>query len=154
MKIYKIAEVKQDDYITEYNKMRKLALNPKTSPEILEKIISNEIYGLSCYAVRNPNCPIHILEEIIIGGKRQEVYWDALKNPNCPAHCLEKVLNMKKNNYASKLASSHKNCPLKAKIEWMRAVGLIGKEDPEIHIIEREEVKEDPDLQKLRALIK
>jgi len=150
---YKIAEVKQEDYITEYNKMHELAVNPKTSPEILEKIISNEIYGLSCYAVRNPNCPIHILEEIIIGGKRQDVYWIALTNPNCPAHCLEKVLNMKKNNYVSKIASSHKNCPLKAKIEWMQAVGLIGKEDPEIHIIEREEIKEDEDLKKLRALI-
>ncbi len=35
----------------------------------------------------------------------------------------------------------------------MQSTGKIGKEDPTKHIIEKEEIKEDKDLQKLRDMV-
>ena len=106
----------------------RIASNPKTSPEILKKILErgNDDW-VSRDAVRNPNCPVYLLEEILKRGKDDVVSIWAAENPNCP---------------------------LKLKIQWMQLTGRIGKEDPTKHIIEREEVKEDPDLQKLRDLIR
>jgi len=64
------------------------------------------------------------------------------------------VLKRGKNDWVSLYASENPNCPIKAKIQWMRLTGKIGKFDPSIHIMETEIIyKEDPDLQKLRDLI-
>jgi len=66
------------------------------------------------------------------------------------------VLKRGNNDNVSSNASKNPNCPLKAKIEWMRATGKIGQFDPSKHIMESDEkeIKEDEDLQKLRDLIK
>jgi hypothetical protein len=63
------------------------------------------------------------------------------------------ILEKGKHNFVSLRASENPNCPPMARIKLMMQIGKIGKEDPTKHIIEREEVKEDPDLQKLRDLI-
>jgi len=66
------------------------------------------------------------------------------------------VLNRGNGDWISQCAARNPNCPLKAKINWMRATGKIGQFDPSKHIMESDEkeIKEDPDLQKLRDLIK
>ena len=103
----------------------------------------------------NPNTSPEILKKILEQGNNDLVSRCAVKNPNCPAYLLEMVLKRGKNDDVSLNASNNPNCPLKAKIQWMQSVGIIGKEDPSKHIIEREEIeyKEDPDLKKLRDLI-
>ena len=175
MKIYKIAE----DYKRYYTP--EIAVNSNTSPEILKKILeigNND--EVSMFAARNPNCPpealemvlkrgmndwvskhaahnincpSYLLEMVLKRGIDNAVSWIAAKNPNCPVQALEMILKRGKDDWASYNAVQNPNCPLKAKINWMQATGKIGKEDPSKHIIEREEVKEDEDLKKLRALI-
>ena len=135
----------------------RIASNPKTSPEILKKILErgNDDW-VSRDAVRNPNCPVYLLEDILKRGKGKDdwVSRSAVRNPNCPVYLLEEILKRGKDDVVSIWAAENPNCPLKLKIQWMQLTGRIGKEDPTKHIIEREEVKEDPDLQKLRDLIR
>jgi|GEM_PF-5084109 len=66
---------------------------------------------------------------------------------------LRKILE--KGNYddTSVNAAHNLNCPPDAKIKWMQIVGKIEKEDPNKHIIEKEEIKPDKDLNKLRDMI-
>ena len=188
-----------------------MAQDPNTSPEILKKIIESastheDTYGVMC-AIKNPNCPVEVLEKVIRRGEtnittvwavenkkcppylleeilergdnslvsrhaaanskcppealvevlergmNNDVSWIAAYNPNCPASALEMVLKRGKDDDVSYYAAKNPNCPALAKINWMRLTGKIGKEDPSKHIIEREEIKEDPDLKKLRDLI-
>ena len=135
----------------------RIASNPKTSPEILKKILErgNDDW-VSRDAVRNPNCPVYLLEDILKRGKGKDdwVSRSAVRNPNCPVYLLEEILKRGKDDVVSIWAAENPNCPIKSKIQWMQLTGRIGKEDPTKHIIEREEVKEDPDLQKLRDLIR
>jgi len=173
---YKKAQENKEDYYTE-----EIAKDPNTSPEILKKILEQGEYdgvscsaasnpncpvsalemvlkrgsknSISCYAAENPNCPVYLLEEILKRGENDSISYSASLNPNCPIYLLEMVLKRGKDDLVSRYASENPNCPALAKIEWMRSVGRIGKEDPSKHIIEREEIKEDEDLQKLRDLI-
>ena len=172
---YKTSQLNEDYYTKE------IAKDPNTSHEILKKILEQgKDDWTSMYAVDNPNCPVYLLEDILKRGKNDGVSQYAAENPNCPASALEMVLGRGNNDVVSRYASSNPNCPgsalemvLKrgnddyvsycaatnpncpalAKIEWMKLTGKIGKEDPTKHIIEREEIKEDEDLKKLRALI-
>jgi len=97
-----------------------------------------------------------ILSEVLKRGNDDWVSWNAVSNPNCPASTLEMVLKRGKNDNVSYYAVKNPNCPALAKINWMRATGKIGQFDPSKHIMESDEkeYKEDPDLQKLRDLIK
>ena len=130
--------------------------NPNCPIKELEAVImrgetnNNDYINISS-ALINPSVPISLLEEIC--NKKNWMTQYAAKNPNCPAYCLEEILSKGEKNSLSWVAHLNPNCPLKAKIDWMRATGYIGKEDPSKHIIEREEIKEDEDLQKLRDLI-
>ena len=165
-----------EDYYTE-----EIAINPNTSQEILKEILEQERNDyISWQVARNTNCPSQALEMVLKRGKDDGVSWDAAKNPNCPGSALEmvlkrgkddgvscfaarhpncppetltEVLKREKDDYVSRNAYKNPNCPIKLKIQWMQATGRIGKEDPSKHIIEREEIKEDEDLQKLRDLI-
>ena len=143
---YKSAE---EDYYNE-----ETAKDSNTSPEILKKILekgNND--NVSCFAAQNPNCPASALEMILKRGNDDGVSHYAATNPNCPGSALEMVLKQGNNDYVSYYAAKNPNCPALTKINWMRLTGKIGKEDPTKHIIEREEIKEDEDLQKLRSLI-
>jgi len=128
--------------------------NPNCPAYLLEMVLKrgNGDWVSQC-AAENPNCPASALEMVLKRGKDDYVSWYAASNPNCPASALEMVLKRGKNDNVSLNASENPNCPALAKIRWMQATGKIGKEDPSKHIIEREEYKEDPDLQKLRDLI-
>ena len=151
MKIYKIAQEDKDYYTI------RIASSPNTSPEILKKILEQgkDDY-VSCFAAYNPNCPAYLLEMVLKRGNDDWVSWNAVSNPNCPASALEMVLKRGKNDNVSYYAVKNPNCPALAKINWMRATGKIGQFDPSKHIMESDEkeYKEDPDLQKLRDLIK
>jgi len=130
------------------------AENPNCPAYLLEMVLKRGNDDLvSSYAAENPNCPASSLEMVLKRGNNDGVSWFAARNPNCPASALEMVLKRGKDDYVSQYAAYNPNCPLKAKIKWMMATGKIGKEDPTKHIIEREEIKEDPDLKKLRDLI-
>ena len=152
MKIYKIAQENKTNYYTYYTE--EIAKNPNTSPEILKKILEhgNDDW-ISEIAASNPNCPPDVLRKILEKGYNDWISCAVSKNLNCPPEALEMVLKRGYDDRVSWNASQNPNCPALAKINWMRAVGKIGKEDPSKHIIEKEEVKEDEDLKKLRALI-
>ena len=135
-----------------------VARSPNTAPEILAKILSfRKGDDVSWYAAENPNCPpkalAEVLTKILSGEKSNYVSWSATENPNCPPEALIEVLSRGKNDIVSNYASDNPNCPPLAKIKWMRAIGLIGKEDPKKHIIEYEEQPKDEDLEKLKQLV-
>ena len=142
----------QENYYTS-----RIARDPNTSSEILKKILEqgNNDY-VSWNAARNPNCPASALEMVLKRGNDDYVSRNAAKNPNCPAQALEMVLKRGKDDWVSNNAAYNPNCPALAKIKWMQLTGRIGQFDPSKHIMESDEkeYKEDPDLQKLRALIK
>jgi len=147
----KILEQGNDDWVSYY-----AVKNPNCPPEALEMVLKRgNDDNVSYYAVQNPNCPVEALEMILEQGKDDGVSRHAAYNLNCPASALEMVLKRGKDDGISRYAAYNPNCPALAKIKWMQSVGIIGKEDPSKHIIEREEIeyKEDPDLKKLRDLI-
>jgi len=171
-----IEYLNKDRYLKNIKNEIKLVEDAKTSPEILEKIFTKYIKkgnGITLFTkyikegkgnritqkiAMNPSCPIQLLEKILLEEKQDITSWGAILNPNCPSYLLEKLLeksNKDSGGYFYHVANNP-NCPIKAKIKWMMAVGLIGKFDPSKHIMETEEVeyKEDEDLQKLRDLIK
>ena len=135
-----------------------VAKNTK-DPKILTDILSKgKDDWVSCFAAENPNTPPEILAEVLRRGKDDWVSQHAAKNTNCPPKALAEVLSKgKDDDWVSLNASRNPNCPPKALIDWMRAIGKIGKEDPKRHIIEydskdnKEEV--DEDFEKLKKLI-
>jgi len=140
-----------EDYYT-----AEIAKDPNTSPEILKKILEQgNDDEVSWNAVSNLNCYASDLEMILKRGKDDWVSGLSANNPNCPVELLEMVLKRGNNDRVSDYASENPNCPLKSKINWMQAIGIIGKEDPTKHIIESDTKihQEDLGLQKLRELI-
>jgi len=107
---------------------------------------------ISCWAAENPNCPPEMLVEILKREKDDDVSQYAARNINCPSEILVEVLNKGKYDWISYIAVGNPNCPPEAKINWMYAIGKIGKEDPSKHIIEYENKKED-DFQDLKDLL-
>ena len=139
---------------------QRAACNEKCPVAVMERELKKRQYDSVCTSiVQNPNCPSYLLEYAIFGrkliGKIDEVAYHAARNLNCDPKMLERILKEYPDYNVSESASNNPNCPLKAKIKWMMDTGKIEKEDPSKHIIEKEEVeiKEDPDLQKLRDLI-
>jgi len=124
-------------------------------PQILTNILrrgNND--RVSWNAVYNLSCPPETLTEVLRREKNDLVSWYAAQNPNCPPEILTEVLRKGKSDGVSYLAIHNPNCPPQAKIRWMRDTGKIGVPDPNNpnHIIDKEEVKEDEDLKKLREL--
>ena len=91
--------------------------------------------------------------KILEKGKDDLVSCYAASNPKCPPELLKMVLERGKDNYVSRCAIKNLNCPSDAKINWYKATGKIGKYDPKIHVMDKEEEKEDTDLQKLKKLL-
>jgi len=149
MKIYLISQ-KLPSYYT-----IKVARDPNTSPEILAKILSRgKSDDVSYFALENPNCPPEALAKVLRMGNDDPISWHAVGSPNCPVEALAEVLGRGKDDDVSWFASKNPNCPPLAKIKWMRAVGLIGTEDPNKHIIEYDSKEtKDEDLEKLEKLI-
>ena len=115
-------------------------------------LISEYATEVSYYAVLNPNCPPKILTKILKKGKDDEISLYAVRNLNCPPEMLAEVLRRGNNNVVSRNAANNENCPLEEKIKWMQLTGQIEKEDPNKHIIEYENIKED-DFQDLKDLL-
>jgi len=141
----------EDDLISEC-----AAQNPNTPPEILVEVLrrgKNDF--VSCSVARNPNTPPKALAEVLRRGNNDLVSYYAASNPNTPSEALAEVLRRGKNDNVSCSAARNPNAPPKALIDWMRATGKIGKEDPKKHIIEYDNKEEeiDEDLEKLRKLI-
>ena len=170
MKIYKIAQWKRDPERWERNpeiirrvlqenqedlRSEYAAMSLNCPPDVIEMVLKRNKNGsmVSGSAAKNPNCPAYLLEEILKIGEQNWVTYNAALNPSCPVYLLEEILKRGEDDGLSRCCAENPNCPALAKIQWMRATGRIGKEDPSKHIIEREEYKEDPDLQKLRDLI-
>ena len=111
-----------------------IAQNPKTSPDILRKILEIGNYDLiSCYAAGNPYCPPETLKMILERGNDDPVSWHSAENPNCPSEALKMVLDRGKDDVVSWNAARNPNCPHEAKIKWMRKIGGIKRFDPEKH---------------------
>jgi len=130
--------------------------NPNTPPEILTDILRRgKDDDVSRFAASNPNCPPEALTEVLRRGKDDLISGNAASNPNTPPEILAEVLRRGKGDLVSWFAAQNPNTPLKALVDWMRATGKIGKEDPRKHIIEydKEEEEIDEDLEKLRKLI-
>ena len=171
MNIYKISE-KNEKNLDRNNIVRMSdVINPNCDPKILEKAVVNaDINGweekgyafdyepdiIAQYAVLNPNCPVYLLEMVLLKFKTDALSYYAVQNSKCPVYLLERILKRGKDDGVSRFAAENPNCPALAKIKWMQLTGRIGQFDPSKHIMESDEkeYKEDPDLQKLRALIK
>ena len=134
------------------NYTEKIAETTK-DPQILTDILKEEKNDLlSWYAVENPNCPKEMLVEILRRGKDDWISWNAVRNTNCSPEMLAEILKRGKDNWVSHYVSRNPNCPPESIINWMYAIGKIGKEDPSKHIIEYEKIKED-DFQDLKDLL-
>jgi len=83
-------------------------------------------------AASNRDIPPEVLAEVLRRGKDDFISWFAAKNLNTPPEALAEVLRRGKDNKVSDLAARNPNIPPKAIIDWMRAKGKIGKEDPKI----------------------
>jgi len=170
MKIYKISQWKRDPERWERNpeiirrvlqenqedlRSQYAVMSLNCPPDVIEMVLKRNKNGsiVSGSASKNPNCPVYLLEEILKRGEQNWVTFNAALNPSCPVYLLEEILKRGEDDRLSRCCASNPNCPALAKINWMRATGRIEKEDPSKHIIEREEVKEDEDLKKLRDLI-
>ena len=131
-----------------------IAEDPNTSPEILKETLKNDNKYLAGIAAKNPNCPPEALAEVLKKGENDYISQCAANVPNCPPEALAGVLNRGKNDEVSWYAARNPNCPPLAKINWMRQIGLIGKEDPNKHIIEydSEEIR-DKDLEALEKMV-
>ena len=129
-----------------------------TDPQFLSEVLKRGKNDyVSRYAASNPNCPPEILSEVLKRGKDDSVSYCAASNPHCPPEALSEVLKRGNDDGVSRNAAENPNCPVLEKIHWMRAVGLIGVEDPSKgHIVEYDDEpqKEDEDLKKLRELVK
>ena len=79
------------------------------------------------------------------------------RDHNTDLELLTWILKQNNNDWVSQNAANNPNCPLKEKIQWMRATGQIGTEDPNKHFIEydsKEDHQEnDQDLNTLKQLI-
>jgi hypothetical protein len=153
-------------HIIEYNS--KEEVKPDKDLEELRKLMSKDKnwYKLaqtkkdkkSWYNIEtatNTKDPI-ILRKILEKGNDDVVSHYAAQNPNCPPEALVKILEKGKNDSVSQYAAENPNCPDLARVNWMRATGKIGKEDPTKHIIEKEEIKPqepDKDLEELKKLM-
>ena len=140
----------EENYYTE-----EIAKDPNTSPEILAKILKrgNDDW-VSRYAARNPSTPSEALAEELSRGKEDDISCIAANNPNCPPEALAEILSRGKNDWVSRTAAVNPSCPPLVKIQWMRQVGLIGKEDPNRHIIEYDsKIEVDEDLEKLKKMV-
>ena len=137
-----------------YNYVSKnAAFNPNCPPEMLVEVLRRGNDDLiSQYAALNPNCPPEILKEVLKRENDGEVSCAAVENINCPSEILAEVLKRGNNDRVSFWASINPNCPDEDKIKWMMKTGQIGKEDPSVHIIEYETIKED-DFQDLKDLL-
>jgi len=147
----KILRIGNDDWVSRY-----AALHPNCPAEILVEVLKRKKDNdVSCDAVLNPNFPSQILAKIIRDNTNHDIIrLCAVENPNCPIDVLEEILARKKYDLLAQYASKNKNCPLKAKIEWMIAVGKITKEDPQKHKIEYDEkLVDDTDFNKFKDLV-
>ena len=139
-------------YTEEYLEKAEIALTTKDSKILTDILREGKDDVISRRAARNYNCPPEILAEVLRREKDDDVsHWSA-SNPNTPPEMLAEVLKRGKNNWVSHYVSSNPNCPPESIINWMYAIGKIGKEDPKKHIIEYEKIKED-DFQDLKDLL-
>ena len=108
-------------------------------------------------AVKNPNCPPVTLRMVLERGNDDIISRHAASSRNCPPDALIMVLERGENNMVSRAASENPNCNLEIKLKWMESVGKIESEDPERHIVDYSEEKDnndkDEDLEHLRGLI-
>lgn len=77
------------------------------------------------------------------------------KNSNTLPDILRKILEKGKDDGVSHNAAKNPNCPQDVFIKWMQVTGKIGKEDPNLHIIEYtdNEDKIDEDLERLKKMV-
>ena len=70
-----------------------IAKDPKTSPEILKKILERgkDDY-VSCYAASNFKCPPDALKMVLERGNDDTVSGASVLNPNCPPEALMMII--------------------------------------------------------------
>lgn len=134
--------------------------HPNCPPEILAEVLKRGNNDeISRNAASHPNCPPEALVHVLKRCDDDLVSYFESKNKkfmnlDIPEYVLAQIIMRDDSDWISVRAAKNPNCPLKAKIEWMKQVGIIAKEDPNIHFIQNiNEPKIDEDLQKLKNLI-
>jgi hypothetical protein len=97
-------------------------IDKNSSPEFLREVIeTNGDNYYSCWAIRNENCPIDIIENTLKGYKDNNMSRCAVLNPNCPEYLLINILNLNRYDLLSHYASINDKVKYK-RSNWLKNV--------------------------------